>query len=307
MRIAMMGSGGIGGYLGARLAVAGEDVVFIARGAHLDELRLNGLRLQSPLGDLQLPRVRAAERPADIGAVDIVIFAVKLFDTEDAAAAIVPLIGQATRVVTMQNGIDSVETLARFVQRPQVIGGTAYISAHLERPGVIVHGGGVAQPRFILGGRGDSTIEAFREACSRASGMDVQTVDSVDQAIWTKFVMLSAFSGGTSLMRSGVGPILADPESAKFMEQALDEGIAVASAAGYPMSDGYKDDVAGLWQKFPPETRSSMAKDLVLGKRLELKWLSGRIHALGEKFGVPTPAHTAVYRALHLHARGTGS
>ena len=304
MRIAMMGSGGIGGYLGARLAAAGEDVVFIARGAHLDELRLNGLHLQSPLGDLHLRNVRATESPAGIGAVDIVIFAVKLFDTEEAAAAIVPLIGQRTRVVTMQNGIDSVETLARFVQRSQVVGGTAYISAHLERPGVIVHAGGVAQPRFILGGRGDSTIEAFREACSRTSGMDVQTVDDVDQAIWTKFVMLSAFSGGTSLMRSGVGPILADPESRDFMEQALDEGIAVASAAGHPMPDGYKDDVAGLWQKFPPETRSSMAKDLVLGKRLELNWLSGRIHALGEKFGVPTPAHTAVYRALHLHAGG---
>jgi 2-dehydropantoate 2-reductase len=302
MRIAMMGSGGIGGYLGARLAAAGEDVVFIARGANLEELRLNGLHLQSPLGDLHLRNVRATENPAGIGAVDIVIFAVKLFDTEEAAAAIVPLIGQRTRMVTMQNGIDSVETLARFVQRSKVVGGTAYISAHLERPGMIMHAGGVAQPRFILGGRGDSTIEAFREACSRAGGMDVQTVDNADQAIWTKFVMLAAFSGGTSLMRSGVGPILADPESRSFMEQALDEGIAVASAAGHPMPDGYKNDVAELWQKFPPETRSSMAKDLVLGKRLELNWLSGRVHALGEEFGVPTPAHTAVYRALHLHA-----
>jgi 2-dehydropantoate 2-reductase len=262
------------------------------------------VRLQSPLGDVHLPHVQATERPADTGAVDIVIFAVKLFDTEEAAAAIVPLVGQKTGVVTLQNGIDSVETLARFVQHSQVVGGTAYISVHLERPGAIVHAGGVAKPRFILGGRGDSTIEAFREACSRTGGMDVQTVDSVDEAIWTKFVMLSAFSGGTSLMRSGVGPILADPESRKFMEQALDEGIAVASAAGHPMPGGYKDDVDGLWQKFPPETRSSMAKDLVLGKRLELNWLSGRIHALGEKFGVPTPAHTAVYRALHLHAGG---
>jgi 2-dehydropantoate 2-reductase len=304
MRIAMMGSGGIGGYLGARLAAAGEDVVFIARGAHLDELRSNGLHLQSPLGDLHLPHVRATERPADIGAVDVVIFAVKLFDTEEAAAAIVPLVGQKTRVVTLQNGIDSVQTLARSVHGSQVVGGTAYISVHLERPGVIVHGGGVAQPRFILGGRGDSTIEAFQETCSRTGGMDVETVDNVDQALWIKFIMLSAFSGGTSLMRSGVGPILADPESRKFMEQALDEGIAVASAAGHPMPDDYKDDAAGLWQKFPPETRSSMAKDLALGKRLELNWLSGRIHALGEKFGVPTPAHTAVYRALHLHAGG---
>jgi 2-dehydropantoate 2-reductase len=304
MRIAMMGSGGIGGYFGARLAAAGEDVAFIARGAHLDALRLSGLRLQSPLGDLHLCNVRAAERPADIAAVDIVIFAVKLFDSEEAAAAIVPLVGSETRVVTLQNGIDSVEMLARFVPRSQVVGGTAYISVHLERPGVIVHAGGVAQPQLTLGGRGDSKIEGFRAACIRAGGMDVQTVDDVDQAIWLKFVMLSAFSGGTSLMRSGIGPILADPESRKFMEQLRDEGIAVASSAGHRMPEGYKDDVAALWQKFPPETLSSMANDLACGKPLELKWFSGRVHALGEEFGVPTPAHTAVYRALHLHAGG---
>ena len=135
--------------------------------------------------------------------------------------------------------------------------------------------------------------------------MDVQTVDNVDQAIWTKFVMLSAFSGGTSLMRSGVGPILADPVSRNFMEQALDEGIAVALAAGHPMPDGYKDDVAGLWQKFPPETRSSMAKDLVLGKRLELNWLSGRIHALGEEvWRADSGAYGGLSRAAPARRRG---
>ena len=304
MRIAMMGSGGIGGYVGARLAAAGEDVAFIARAAHLDAMRRSGLRLHSPLGDLHLRNVRATERPADIGAVDVVIFAVKLFDSEEAGAAIVPLVGPETRVVTLQNGIDSVETLARFVPRSQVVGGTAYISVHLERPGVIVHAGGVAQPQLTLGRHGDSRIEAFREACIRAGGMDVQTVDDVDQAIWIKFVMLSAFSGGTSLMRSGIGPILADPESRKFMEQLRDEGMAVASSAGHPMPEGHKDDVAALWRKFPPQTRSSMADDLARGKPLELKWLSGRVHVLGEELGVPTPAHTAVYRALHLHAGG---
>jgi 2-dehydropantoate 2-reductase len=182
VRIAVMGSGGIGGYFGARLAAAGEDVAFIARGTHLDKLRQNGLRLQSPLGDLHLRNVRATERPADIAAVDIVIFAVKLFDSEEAAAAIVTLVGSETRVVTLQNGIDSVETLPRFVPRSQVVGGTAYISVHLAQPGVIVHAGGVAQPPLTLAGRGDSKIEAFREACVRAGGMDVQTVD-VNQAI----------------------------------------------------------------------------------------------------------------------------
>src|SRR6516164_7512463 len=122
MRIAMMGSGGIGGYVGARLAAAGEDVAFIARGAHLDAMRRSGLRVHSPLGDLHLRNVRATERPADIGAVDVVIFAVQLFDSEEAGAAIVPLVGPETRVVTLQNGIDSVETLGSFVPRSQVVG-----------------------------------------------------------------------------------------------------------------------------------------------------------------------------------------
>jgi 2-dehydropantoate 2-reductase len=141
MRIAMMGSGGIGGYLGARLAQGGEDVVFIARGAHLEAMRRSGLRLKSQLGDIALGRVRATETPGEIGAVDLVIFAVKLYDTESAAAAMVPLVGPATRVVTLQNGIDSVDTLARFVPRSQIVGGATYMSARLEGPGLIVHAG----------------------------------------------------------------------------------------------------------------------------------------------------------------------
>jgi 2-dehydropantoate 2-reductase len=132
MRIAMMGSGGIGGCLGARHAQAGEDVVFIARGAHLKAMRRSGLRRKSQLGDIVLGRVRATETPAEIGAVDIVTFAVKLYDTESAAAAMVPLVGPATRVVPLQNGIDSVDTLARFVPRSQIVGGATYMSARLE-------------------------------------------------------------------------------------------------------------------------------------------------------------------------------
>jgi 2-dehydropantoate 2-reductase len=305
MRIAMMGSGGIGGYLGARLAHAGEDVSFIARGAHLEAMQRHGLRLESPLGNIGLSHVRATDVPADIGFVDVVVFAVKLYDMEGAAAAIAPLVGPATRVVTFQNGIDSVDALARFVPRAQVVGGAAYISAHLARPGAVVHAGGVARPRFTLGGRGDAMIEALQEACDRAGGIDLQTVEDIDQAIWTKFVMLCAFSGGTGLMRAAVGPILADPEARIFIEQLLNEGMAVASAAGHPMPSGFEENVLSLWQSFSPETQSSMSEDLARGKPLELPWLSGRMHVLGSEFGVPTPGHSAVYRALHLYAKGT--
>ena len=160
MRIAMMGSGGIGGYLGARLAHAGEDVVFIARGAHLEAMRRQGLQLQSPLGNISLSHVTATDTPADIGFADVVVFAVKLYDVESAAAAIVPLVGPETRVLTLQNGIDSVDTLARFVPRSQVVGGATYISAYLQRPGLVVHAGGITQ--VTMGGRNDVMIEALR-------------------------------------------------------------------------------------------------------------------------------------------------
>lgn len=303
VRIAVMGSGGIGGYLGARLAQAGEDVIFIARGSHLEAMQQKGLRVESPLGEIVLRHVNATETPADVGFVDMVVFAVKAYDTESAAAAIVPLVGPTTRVVTLQNGVDSVDAVARIVPRSQVVGGTTYLAALIERPGVIVHLRSVT--RVIVGGRDDAMIEAWRSACVRTGGIDLETVEDIDQMLWTKFVTVSAFSGATSLMRADVGRIFSDPHARIFLEQLRDEGMAVASAAGHAMQDGYKEFAMSLWGKLPPETRSSMANDLARGKPIELSWLSGRMHVLGNELGVPTPGHTAVYRALHLYADGT--
>ena len=301
MRIAMMGSGGIGGYIGARLAQAGEDVTFIARGSHLAAMQEQGLYVESPLGEIKLPHVSATDKPADVGFVDVVIFAVKLYDSETAAAAIVPLVGPATRVVTLQNGIDSAATLAIYVPRPQIVPGATYISASVGRPGVIVHAGNT---QVILGGRNDTMIEAFGSACSRAGGIDIQIVEDIEHVLWVKFITISAFSGATSLMRCGIGRIFADPESRNFLEQLRNEGMAVAAAAGHAMAEGYEKQVISLWKSLPGETQSSMAIDLGKGKPIEIAWLSGRIHALGNELGVMTPAHTAVYRALHLHAAG---
>ena len=302
MRIAMMGSGGIGGYLGARLVQIGEDITFIARGSHLAAMRAKGLCLDSPLGRIELSHVSATDTPSDVGLVDLVIFAVKLYDSESAAAAIMPLVGAQTRVMTLQNGIDSVATLAKHVPRAQIVPGATYISAAIGSPGVIVHAGGNTQ--LLLGGRNDPVIEAFASACSRAGGIDIEIVEDIEQVLWVKFITVSAFSGATSLMRCGIGPIFANPESRVFLQQLRDEGMAVAAAAGHKMAEGYEEKVTSLWESFPAETKSSMAIDLGRGKPIEIAWLSGRIHALGKDLGVMTPAHTAVYRALHLHAAG---
>jgi 2-dehydropantoate 2-reductase len=304
MRIAIMGSGGIGGYIGAKLAQASEDVTFIARGTHLAAMKAQGLRVESQLGEIKLPHVSATDAPSEVGFVDIVVFAVKLYDSETAAAAIVPLVGSATRVITLQNGIDSVAALAKYVPLPQIVPGATYLSAFIKQPGVILHAHG--NSKTILGRPNDPVVKTLANASTRVMGLDIEIVDDIDHVLWAKFITVAAFSGATSLMRCGIGPIIADPDSCLFLEQLRDEGMAVAAAAGHRMAEGYEAKVTALWKSFPAETKSSMAIDLGRGKPIEIAWLSGRIHTLGAELGVMTPAHTAVYRALHLHSVGSG-
>jgi 2-dehydropantoate 2-reductase len=303
MRIAVMGAGGIGGYLGARLAAVGEDVSFVARNAHLEALRHDGLRIESPFGDLHLPSVTAIADPAEIGPVDLVLFTVKLYDSEMAAAALGPLIGPQTRVLTLQNGIDSLDLLSRFVPAGQLVGGAIYVTASIARPGVISAPGG--SRRVVVGHASDPLIQALQASCEKATGIEMETVDEIGSVLWQKFVTLCAFSGATTLMRASIGAILADPEAQTFLKQLRDEGLAVAAASGHAMAEEHQQQIMALWESLPPEAKSSMAGDLDRGKPLELEWLSGRMHALGLRLGLRTPAHTAVYRALHLHAYPT--
>ncbi|WP_292555229.1 ketopantoate reductase family protein [Mesorhizobium sp.] len=305
MRIAMMGAGGIGGYVGARLAEAGGEVSFIARGAHLQAMRQSGLRIQSDLGNILLSNVSASDAPADIGPVDLVIFAVKLYDSEKAAATLGPLIGGNTRVVTLQNGIDSVGILRRHIPGDRVIGGATYLSAFIKQPGEVVHAGGLRD--ILVGGHRDPVIKELQALCDRAIGLELKPVADIDNVLWEKFVTLAAFSGGTSLMRSGIGPILDDPEARIFIEQLRDEGMAIAAAAGHPLAEGFERRVTTRWSAFPPHVKSSMANDLERGKPIEVAWLSGRMHQLGIEFGIATPGHTAVFRALHLYAAGAAA
>lgn len=303
MRIAVVGAGGIGGYVGARLIQAGGDVSFIARGAHLEAMLRDGLRIRSIAGDLLLSDVSASAEPADIGQVDLVIFAVKLYDTEKAAASLGPLIGGSTLILTLQNGVDSVETLRRHAPRATVAGGATYISGFIGQPGEIVHVGGL--PHILVGDEPAAFVQKFEALCRMAIGLELHLTADIESVLWEKFVTLAAFSGGTSLMRSGIGPILEDVEAKIFIEQLRDEGIALAAAAGHPLSDGFADRVMVRWAALPWNGKSSMANDLERGKPLEVEWLSGRMHRLGLQFGIATPGHTSVLRALHLYAKGT--
>jgi len=305
MRIAIMGSGGVGGYVGAWLQNAGQNVTFIARGKHLAALRSDGLRIEHPQLPLHLPKVAATDDPASVGQVDLVIFAVKLFDTEHALGTMAPLVGPATRVLTLQNGIDSVEMIrSRLALSTVVLGGVIYVSAVIDRPGVIRSPGGL---HAIVADRagGDAVMAELEQTAAKLEALSVNLSDHATQVIWEKFVALASLSGATSLLRSRMGAILGNPEARAFQRQLVDEAIAVGLAHGVALRASLADEIMGKLAAMPATFRSSMAEDLERGNRLELRWLSGKVHALGLEHGVATPAHTAVFRGLVLHEGGS--
>lgn len=272
-----MGSGGVGAYVGSRLQAAGESVVFIARGAHLAALQKDGLRLESPVHPLHLPSFNAVQEPS--------------------------MVGPETRVLTLQNGIDSVDLITPHVAGAKVRGGVIYVSAVIDRPGVIRSPGGL---HMIVAdaAHGDLVMADFFAACARATALDAKPSDAIAVTLWEKFIALTSLSGTTALLRASMGQILAHPETRMLQRQLVDEAVAVGRAAGQVSRTDLADEIMVKLAAMPYAFRSSMAEDLARGKPLELRWLSGRVHALGLEYGVPTPGHSAVYRGLVLYEDG---
>jgi 2-dehydropantoate 2-reductase len=305
MRIAAMAAGAVGGYFAARMAAAGHDVFFIARGANLDAIKKNGLTVESVNGDLHLPKVNATDDPKTVGPVDIVLFAVKLWDTEKAAELTRPMIGPATRVITLQNGVDSIERISAFIPPDCVIGGTAAISATIGSPGVIKNPSKFAGIRFgRVDGKTDATLQAFVDAAKRAK-VDAEFEPDIQREIWYKFILLAATAGATAALRAPVGPIIADPELRAFYRKLMEEVYAVGKAKGVSLEPSIVDQRMNYVVNTMPATmKASMAYDLERGNRLELDWLSGKVRELGRALGIPTPAHDTVYTVLKLHRLG---
>ena len=304
MRIAIVGSGGVGGYFGGRLAVTGVDVAFLARGAHLEALRTRGLRIESPKGNVRLPRVNASDDPAAIGPADIVFFTVKLYDTQSALALLPPLVGADTVVVPLQNGVDSVATLTRAVGPAHTAGGTCYVAAVISEPGVIRH---TAMDHLIFGeldGTRSPRLEWLLEAC-RPAGFQATLSTDITVDIWSKFIRLSAFSGMTAATRSPIGVIREDPELFAMLKAAAKETLTVAQAKGVAVPRSSFADVASAFSVVPPESKSSMLQDLERGRRLELSWLSGAVVRIGREVGVETPTHRFINAVLRPHVNGT--
>ncbi|GEL25102.1 2-dehydropantoate 2-reductase [Pseudonocardia sulfidoxydans NBRC 16205] len=304
MRIAVMGTGGVGGYFGARLARGGHDVAFIARGRQLAALRADGLRVRSPLGDVHLPDVTATDDPSELDPVDLVVFAVKLWDTETAAAQIRPLLREGTGVVSFQNGVAKDEVLGKALGPGHVVGGVCYIAAEIAEPGVVRHSGPLQ--KLVVGeydGSLSPRVVAFREACVD-SGIDVEISDRIEQTIWEKFVFLVGLSGTTALTRGPIGPVRENARSRRFLREVMDEVVAVARARGVALPADYADDRLAFVDTVPSTMTSSMHNDLEAGRPLEVEWLSGDVAARGATLGVATPANRAIADLLAVHAAG---
>jgi 2-dehydropantoate 2-reductase len=306
MRIAIMGTGGVGGYLGVRLGASGQDVAFIARGSHLAAMREHGLALESALGHATLHPVQASDDPAAIGPVDVVLLTVKLYDVEAAAQAARPLLGPDTAVVTLQNGVESPAMVGRILGEPHVVGGVAQIAAVIGAPGRIRHTG--IEPRFIFGemdGRRTPRVEALAGALA-AAGVGHEISPAIEVDLWRKMVFLSTLSGLTALTRLPIGRLRSVPATRALLRTCLEEAAAVGRARGVALPAEAAEVALSFMDRLPESNRSSMLDDLERGRRLELPWLSGAIVRLGEEAGVPTPTHRFIASALEPHVGGRG-
>jgi 2-dehydropantoate 2-reductase len=303
MKIAIMGSGGLGGYFGARLVRGGADVHFVARGKHLAAMRSGGLRIEGP-EPLHVAPVHATDNPAEIGVADVVMLCVKLWDTEQAIEQIRPLVGPGTAIVSFQNGVLKDQYLRAAFDARQLMGGVGYVATTIEAPGVIRQTG--PMQRLLFGefdGSRSARGEALLAACL-AGGIHAEFSDDIVREIWQKFVFLVGLSGTTTTIRKPIGPIRANAQTRAFLHDVMQEVVAVGRAHGVALPPDYAQVRLQLADEVSPDMTSSMHHDLQRGNRLEVRWLAGGVVELGLAKGVPTPLNRAIADILALHAQG---
>ena len=304
MRIAIMGSGGLGGYFGARLVEGGADVHFVARGKHLEAMRSNGLRIEGP-EPVHARKVHASDDPREIGVADVVMLCVKLWDTEQAIAQMRPMVGPDTAIVSFQNGVLKDQYLRAAFDERQVMGGVGYVATTIEAPGVIRQTG--PMQRLLFGefdGSRSERGQGLLAACL-AGGIKAELSDQIVREIWQKYVFLVGLSGTTTTIRMPIGPIRSDPRTRSFLLEVMREVVAVGRAHGVALPEDYAQVRLELADDVSPDMTSSMHHDLQRGNRLEVRWLAGGVVELGRAKAVPTPLNRAIADILALHAEGT--
>jgi 2-dehydropantoate 2-reductase len=303
MKIAAMGAGGVGGYFGARLQQAGHDVTFFARGRHLEAIRSGGLRIESPHGDALL-KVRVLEDPREAGVADVVLFAVKLWDTEAAAEKLRPVVGPETALIPFQNGVESIARLRKVFPEKAVLGGSAYIATRVKAPGVIEHTGEMSRLQFgpVLPSQKEKA-EAFLAAC-RGAKINAEIPDDIVRANWEKFVFLVAVSSATAVARTPLGVVRGDPDLRWLFEQAMRETWRLGRARGVALADDFVEARMKFADGLHAGMKASLAHDLENGGRLEAPWLCGAVARMSEEAGLDAPVNRAVYAALKPYIDG---
>jgi len=298
MQITVMGSGGVGGYFGARLAAAGNDVTFVARGAHLEAMRKHGLRLDSEIGNLHLNPVKVVASAAEIPSADAIIFAVKMRDTESAAQSLRALASKGATIFTFQNGVDSAVRIGKVLGPGSVVEGAARIASHIPEPGVIEQNSNFAILEFgEADGKASARTSAFHAACIGA-GIAATLSGNISRTIWAKFAMLAPVSGMTALTRGPIGPVRANAKSRALLQATVEEAVAlgVALETGLVAEDAAR--TMKLIDGLPGDMMASMCHDLLAGKPIEIEGLSGAVARLAREQGVPAPTHAFIAAAL---------
>ncbi len=298
MRIAVFGAGGVGGYFGGRWAEAGLDVTLVARGPHLETIRDQGLRIRSPLGDAEI-EVAATDDPVAIGEVEALVLAVMTWQLPEAAKAVAPMIGPATVVVGLQNGVEAADVIAREVGHTHVLGGSCRIISYIQEPGVILHVG--AEPTVIFGelaGGISRRVERLLETLRKGAGMTVRAAEDIQTVIWKKFHFLASTAGVGSVTQEPLGVIRSTPDLRARLRAAMDEILHLARARGVALDDSLTDAALAFIDSLPADGTSSMQRDFAEGRRTELESLSGAVVRLGRESGVETSVHERIYQSL---------
>jgi 2-dehydropantoate 2-reductase len=304
MRIAVIGTGGIGGPYGAALAKAGADVTFVARGAHLAAMRENGLRIEGDRGETHIRPAQATDDIAGIGTVDFVLSCVKLWDVEQAAEQIRPIVGPKTAVIPLQNGIDAAQRMIRILGDEPVMGGMAFVTGTIVAPGVVRQTGTYQQMTFgELDGRISERGQRLRDLCEAAGFEGVLSPD-IMVPVWQKFLLLVPLSGLNALTRLPLGKWREDPDLVNLYEAALRETVAVGLAEGVRLPPDGTEKTVAMMRSMPPHHMTSMGNDLLRGNRLELPWFAGKVVELGRRHGIPTPVNGFIYAALKPYVNG---
>ena len=304
MRIAVIGTGGIGGPYGASLAKAGADVTFVARGAHLAAMRENGLRIEGDRGETIIRPAQATDDIAGVGTVDVVLSCVKLWDVDRVAEQIRPIVGPQTAVIPLQNGIDAAERMIRVLGEGPVMGGMAFVTGTITAPGVIRQTGTYQQMTFgELDGRISERGRRLHELCS-AAGFDGVLSADIMVPVWEKFILLVPLSGLNALTRLPLGKWRGDPDLLSLYEAALSETVAVGRAEGVRLPPDSVEKTLAMMRSMPPYHTTSMGNDLLRGNRLELPWFAGKVVELGRRHAIPTPANGFIYAALKPYING---